>query len=198
MAKIKLNISILKLLQNKTTEMALEKLKFPIGQFDKPTTITKDCIEQWINAISTFPARLTSEVSNLTDEQLDTPYRPNGWTIRQVIHHCADSHMNSLTRLKLTLTEDHPTIKPYFEERWAELADSKSMPISSSLKMLEGIHERWTVLLKNLTEENYKLVFIHPEHGKSFRIDENIGVYAWHCNHHLAHITETKKRHHWK
>lgn len=198
MAKIKLNISILKLLQNKTTEMALEKLKFPIGQFDKPTTITKDSIEQWINAISTFPARLTSEVSNLTDEQLDTPYRPNGWTIRQVIHHCADSHMNSLTRLKLTLTEDHPTIKPYFEERWAELADSKNMPISSSLKMLEGIHERWTVLLKNLTEENYKLVFIHPEHGKTFRIDENIGVYAWHCNHHLAHITETKKRHHWK
>ncbi|ASS49493.1 MAG: metal-dependent hydrolase [Candidatus Fluviicola riflensis] len=180
------------------TEMELEKLKFPIGQFDKPTTITHDILEQWIDDISTFPARLTSEVIHLTDEQLDTHYRPDGWTIRQVVHHCADSHMNSLTRLKLTLTEDGPTIKPYFEERWAELADTKNMPIQSSLKMLEGIHERWTVLLKNLTDENYKQVFIHPEHGKTFRIDENIGVYAWHCNHHLAHITETKKRHNWK
>lgn len=178
--------------------MEIEKLKFPIGQFNKPEKITKDVLEQWVNDISTFPARLTSEVINLTDEQLDTQYRPDGWTIRQVIHHCADSHMNSLTRLKLTLTEDEPTIKPYFEDRWAELADTKNMPVQPSLKMLEGIHERWTVLLKKLTDENYKRVFIHPEHGKTFRVDENIGVYAWHCNHHLAHITETKKRHHWR
>ncbi|MFD2033600.1 YfiT family bacillithiol transferase [Belliella marina] len=178
--------------------MEIEKLKFPIGKFDKPTTITKNIVEQWIDDISTFPARLTGEVINLTDEQLDTEYRPNGWTIRQVIHHCADSHMNSLTRLKLALTEDEPTIKPYFEERWAELVDTKNMPIQSSLKILEGVHERWTALLKNLTDENYKRVFIHPEQGMKFRVDENIGVYAWHCHHHLAHITETKKRHNWK
>lgn len=178
--------------------MELEKLKFPIGKFDKPLTITEEILNQWIEAISTFPARLNQEVINLTDEQLDTQYRPNGWTIRQVIHHCADSHMNSLTRLKLALTEDEPTIKPYLEERWAELIDTKKMPIQSSLKILEGIHERWTVLLKNLTSENCKRYFFHPQLGIKCRVDENIGLYAWHCNHHLSHITETKKRHNWK
>ena len=178
--------------------MDIDNLKFPIGRFNKPTTITNSILEHWIDDISTFPARLASEVINLTNEQLDTHYRPNGWTIRQVIHHCADSHMNSLTRLKLTLTEENPIIKPYFEERWAELVDTKNMPIQSSLKMLEGIHERWAVLLNDLTTDQLERTFIHPEHGNTFRIDENIGVYAWHCNHHLAHITETKKRHNWK
>jgi hypothetical protein len=175
-----------------------EKLKFPIGKFDSPTTITKDILEKWIADIATFPKRLSAEVIHLTDEQLDTQYRPDGWTIRQVVHHCADSHMNSLIRLKLALTEDQPTVKPYFEERWAELPDVKNMPIEPSLKMIEGIHERWAVLLNNLTEEQYERTFIHPEHGKIFRVDENIGVYAWHCNHHLAHITETKKRKNFK
>ncbi|MFC4872362.1 YfiT family bacillithiol transferase [Negadavirga shengliensis] len=178
--------------------MTIEKLKFPIGKFESPATITKDVLAKWISDISLFPVRLSSEVSYLTDEQLDTPYRPEGWTIRQVVHHCADSHMNSLTRLKLALTEDRPTIKPYFEDRWAELVDAKNMPIGPSIKMIEGIHERWTILLNNLTEEQYGRVFIHPEQGKTFRIDENIGLYAWHCNHHLAHITETKKRNNWR
>lgn len=178
--------------------MTLEQLKYPIGKFEKPKIITKDILAKWISEISTFPTKLTDEVNHLTDRQLDTQYRPDGWTIRQVVHHCADSHMNSLTRLKLTLTEDQPTIKPYYEDRWAELIDAKNMPINPSLKMLEGIHERWTVLLNNMTEEQYERIFIHPEHGKTFRVDENIGVYAWHCNHHLAHITETKKRNNWK
>ncbi len=178
--------------------MTLEQLKFPIGKFEKPTTITKDDLLNWISEISTFPSRLKNEVNHLTNQQLDTQYRPEGWTIRQVVHHCADSHMNSLIRLKLTLTEEKPTVKPYYEERWAELADSKNMPIEPSLKMIEGIHERWTVLLNNLSESDYSKIFIHPEHGKAFRIDENIGMYAWHCNHHLAHITETKKRNNWK
>ena len=178
--------------------MTLEQLKFPIGKFEKPTTITKDDLLNWISEISTFPSRLKNEVNHLTNQQLNTQYRPEGWTIRQVVHHCADSHMNSLIRLKLTLTEDQPTVKPYYEERWAELADSKNMPIEPSLKMIEGIHERWTVLLNNLSESDYSKIFIHPEHGKAFRIDENIGMYAWHCNHHLAHITETKKRNNWK
>jgi len=178
--------------------MTLEELKYPIGKFEKPTTITKEILSKWIDAISSFPTKLKKEVDHLTDAQLDTQYRPGGWTIRQVVHHCADSHMNSLTRLKLALTEDQPTIKPYYEERWAELADSKNMPVAPALKMLEGIHERWTVLLNQLTEEQNQREFIHPEHGKTFRIDENIGVYAWHCNHHLAHITEAKKRNNWK
>jgi hypothetical protein len=178
--------------------MTSEQLKFPIGKFEKPKTITKDDLLKWISEISTFPTRMKNEVNNLTNQQLDTQYRPEGWTIRQVVHHCADSHMNSLTRFKLTLTEDKPTVKPYYEERWAELADSKNMPIEPSLKMIEGIHERWTVLLNNLTESDYSKIFIHPEHGKEYRMDENIGLYAWHCNHHLAHITETKKRNNWK
>jgi hypothetical protein len=177
--------------------MDIEKLKFPIGKFDKPITITRDILNKWISDISTFHNRLSNEVSSLNDEQLDTFYRPEGWTIRQVIHHCADSHMNSLIRFKLALTEDQPTIKPYYEDRWAELIDTKSMPVLPSLKIIEGIHERWVMLLNNLTDEQYGRTFIHPEHGKTFRIDENIGLYAWHCNHHLAHITETKKRNNW-
>ncbi len=177
--------------------MTLTQLKYPIGTFEKPTVITRAILTQWISEISSFPARLINEVTHLTDDQLNTPYRPDGWTIRQVVHHCADSHMNALIRLKLTLTEDRPTIKPYFEERWAELADTKNMPIEPALKMIEGLHERWVALLNTLAEEQYGRIFIHPEHGREFSVDENIGIYAWHCNHHLAHITETKKRNNW-
>ncbi|MFN8415619.1 MAG: putative metal-dependent hydrolase [Cytophagaceae bacterium] len=177
--------------------MDIETLRFPIGKFEKPAVITKELLEKWITEISTFPERIAKEVKHLSDEQLDTTYRPEGWTIRQVVHHCADSHMNSFTRLKLTLTEDQPTIKPYYEERWAELPDSKTLSITPSLLMIEAIHHRWVVLLKSLKVEQLEGVFIHPEHGRMFRVDENMGVYAWHCNHHLAHITETKKRNNW-
>jgi len=177
--------------------MNLEKLKFPIGLYEKPSVISSDILKNYILDISTFPTRLRNEVAGLSEQQLDTPYREGGWTIRQVVHHCADSHMNSLIRFKLALTEDKPTIKSYFEERWAELEDSKNMPIEPSLKLLEGLHERWTILLQRLTKEQLERSFIHPEHGKEFRIDENIGVYAWHCNHHLAHITELKKSKNW-
>jgi hypothetical protein len=179
-------------------EHELEILRFPIGRFKKPEIISKDLIRQWISDIESFSSKIKKEVIHLSDEQLDTPYREKGWTIRQVVHHCADSHMNALTRIKLTLTEDKPVVKPYLEDRWAELADSKTMPVESSLMMLEGIHVRWTVLLNSLSEQDYLKSFFHPEHGKEFHVDENIGVYAWHCNHHLAHITELKKRKNWK
>lgn len=175
----------------------MEQLRFPIGKFEKPAAIRREHLLKWVEDISTFPARLKKEVLHLNGQQLDTPYRPEGWTLRQVLHHCADSHMNSLTRLKLTLTEDKPTVKPYHEERWAELADSKTMPIEPSLLMLEGIHARWTVVLHNLSELHYSKLFVHPQHKKEFRLDEYIGMNAWHCNHHLAHITETKKRNNW-
>lgn len=177
--------------------MTIEQLKYPIGKFEKTTTITNDTLSKWISDIASFPQRIKNEVRGLTDEQLDTPYRPDGWTIRQVVHHCADSHMNSLIRLKLALTEDQPTVKPYYEERWAELADSKNMSIEPSLKIIEGIHQKWALLLTNLTENEFGKMFIHPEHGNTVRIDENVGLYAWHCNHHLAHITEAKKRNNW-
>lgn len=177
--------------------MNLEQLKYPIGKYKKADSISKELLNAWISELESFPKNLASEVELLSDEQLDTPYRPEGWTIRQVVHHCADSHMNSLMRFKLALTEDQPTIKPYREEKWAELEDSSVMPIASSLLMIEGIHNRWTYLLSKLTDEQLSRVFIHPDHGKSIRIDENVGLYAWHCRHHLAHITETKKRYGW-
>jgi hypothetical protein len=175
----------------------LDTLKFPIGKFNKPVVILEENITHWIEQIETFPQRLKAEVKDLSKEQLDTVYRPDGWTIRQVVHHCADSHMNSYTRFKLALTEDKPIIKPYYEERWAELADARSGPIDFSLQLLEGLHARWTIVLKSLTKEDLKRSFIHPEHGKELFLSENIGVYAWHCNHHLAHITELKKRNGW-
>jgi hypothetical protein len=168
--------------------MQIQDLKYPIGNFQKPTCITHEILDTWISEIETFPKRLTELVANLTEGQLNTSYRPNGWTIRQVVHHCAHSHANSFIRIKLALTEDKPTIKPYHEDRWAEMDDSKDLPIAASLKIIEGIHERWTVLLKHLSDEQLARTFIHPEHGKAFRIDENIGIYAWHCQHHLAHI----------
>ncbi|AKD05320.1 YfiT family bacillithiol transferase [Pontibacter korlensis] len=176
----------------------LDELKYPIGLYVKPAELTNEILRQSIAEISAFPQRLRSEVEHLSEAQLNTAYRPGGWTIRQVVHHCADSHMNSLIRFKLALTEDKPTIKPYYEDRWAELADSKNMPIAPSLKMLEGIHERWTVLLNALTQEQLKRVFVHPEHGKEFSLEESIGSYAWHCNHHLAHITAAKESNGWK
>ncbi|MGD1045503.1 MAG: YfiT family bacillithiol transferase [Bacteroidota bacterium] len=178
--------------------MTIEELKYPIGKFVKPNTFTPEILSQYIHTIELFPSKLRTEVEKLTDEQLDTPYRPDGWTIRQVVHHCADSHMNSVTRFKLALTEDKPTIKPYFEDRWAELADSKSMPIEPALKILEGLHQRWVVLLKSLTKEDLEKSFIHPEHGKELRLNATLGIYAWHCNHHLAHITSLKQLRLWK
>ena len=177
--------------------MSSQELKYPIGIYSKPQEITQELLSEYILAISTFPEKLKNEVHTLTDSQLDTPYRPGGWTIRQVVHHCADSHMNSLVRFKLALTEDNPTIKPYYEDRWAELADSKSMPVDAALKMIDGIHARWTVLLTSLSERELSRTFFHPESNKKYRLDETIGVYAWHCNHHLAHITTAKKANKW-
>jgi hypothetical protein len=179
------------------TTNTLESLRFPIGKFEAPEILTQELLHGFIKDIETFPGRLKQAVDGLNDEQLDTRYRPDGWTIRQVVNHCADSHMNSLIRFKLALTEEEPTIKPYDEERWAELADSKTMPVTPALLLLEGLHQRWTVLLKSLRPEDLKKTFIHPEHGKRFRLDENIGVYAWHGNHHLAHITTLKKSKNW-
>jgi hypothetical protein len=173
--------------------MTLEELKFPIGKFIKPKEITTKTLAGYINDIFIFPTRLRVEVANLSNDQLDTTYRTDGWTIRQVVHHCADSHMNSLIRFKLALTEEKPVIKPYYEDRWAELSDSKSMPIESSIKILEGTHERWIELLKGMTKEQLSRSYIHPEHGRELRLDESAALYAWHGKHHLAHIATLKK-----
>jgi hypothetical protein len=176
----------------------LENLRYPIGKYVKPESFTKGVITDFIRIISNFPDKLKKEVAHLSDEQLNTQYRPDGWTILQVVHHCADSHLNSFIRFKLTLTEDKPTIKPYFEDRWAELADGKSIPIDSSLVLLDGLHRRWTVLLISLSDSELERKFIHPEYGKELQLNEFIGFYAWHCEHHLRHITDLKNRNNWK
>lgn len=175
----------------------MNPLSYPIGVYKKRLPITADRIAKDIADIDAFPRRIRQAVSNMNDAQLDTPYRPDGWTVRQVVHHCSDSHMNALIRFKLALTEDQPTIRPYFEERWAELADSKSMDIEPALTLLDGLHARWTCLLRSLSAEDLARKYVHPEYGQVYALEELIGQYAWHCNHHLAHVTELMKREGW-
>ncbi|WP_420849533.1 YfiT family bacillithiol transferase [Paenibacillus montanisoli] len=177
--------------------MDLYKHRFPIGEFEWEGEISEGQRAAWIEDINALPALLRSAVSGLSEEQLDTPYRDGGWTVRQVVHHIADSHMNSFIRFKLSLTEDNPTIRPYYEDRWAELADTKSAPIELSLSLIEALHERWSRLLGSLSEKDYCRTFFHPESKRTFRLDYNLGVYAWHGKHHLAHITELAKRLGW-
>jgi hypothetical protein len=176
---------------------AFEKLRYPIGQFIAPTQYTAEYLSNKIADIASFPERLKKEVSTLTNAQLDTQYRPDGWTIRQVIHHCADSHMNCFIRIKWALTEETPTIKFYHEELWAELHDNTTIPIGPTLSLLEGLHFRLEFLMNSLSKTDLQKSFIHPANNKEYKLEEIIGTYAWHSNHHLAHITELKKRKVW-
>ena len=169
-------------------------LRYPIGEFD-PSTIDIARRAEHIRTYSELPEKLGAAVDGLTDEQLDTPYRPEGWTLRQTVHHLADSHMNGLVRVKLALTEEKPTIRPYLEDRWAELPD-KSMPIESSMKILEGVHSRVAEILKNLADDDFNRKFIHPDTGE-WTLDGFIALYAWHSRHHTAHITSARERNGW-
>ncbi|RZN79705.1 MAG: putative metal-dependent hydrolase [Winogradskyella sp.] len=169
-----------------------QKLRYPIGEFQAPEIISKDQKEKWITDIENFPNSVEGITKSLSNSELNYRYRPDGWTIKQVVHHCADSHINSIIRFKLSLTEDTPTIRPYFENRWAELTDYEH-DIDTALSILKGIHAKLGILLKNLSDNELKLKFIHPEHGKSFTLEETIGTYAWHSNHHLAHIKQALK-----
>jgi len=172
--------------------MSEHNLKYPIGHFVNPVLISRAELVNWIEIIGRFPEVLQNEMETLSDTLLDTPYREGGWTIRQVVHHCADSHINAFIRFKLALTEDNPVIKPYNEALWAEISDSKSLPVEFSLSILKGLHYRWYVVLKNMDDEMLKRKYTHPEHGTEFTLEEAIGMYAWHCNHHLAHIKLVK------
>ena len=166
---------------------ALEKLKYPVGLYEpnkNPTDSEKAC---WINVIASFPDKVHTLVGDISNEQLNWKYRPEGWSVRQVIHHCVDSHMNALIRFKLALTEDCPTIRPYFEDRWARLIDHEA-DVSGSLNILRDLHDKWCIILNALTAEDLKREFIHPQYGQKFNLAETIGNYAWHCRHHLAHI----------
>ncbi len=168
----------------------MQSLKYPVGPYQDPEQISRDKTEEWINDIRRFPQKLAALTINLRNDQLNWPYRPGGWTIQQVVHHCADSHMNSFIRFKLAMTEDGPTIKPYLEHLWANMPDTLNANIRDSLSILEGLHRRWVILLDNLQQEDLQREFVHPEHGKRFTLGESIALYAWHCNHHLAHVEQ--------
>lgn len=168
--------------------MDIEHLQFPIGRFAAPSNYTSEFIKTCIDEIEAFPTLLKELTKDLNSALLNLTYRPNGWKVKQVVHHCADSHMNSFIRFKLALTENQPTIKPYFEERWAELTDSLENNIEDSILLLSALHRKWVILLRSLTEEQLDLEFIHPEHGKKISLKENIATYAWHGKHHLEHI----------
>ncbi len=175
----------------------MEDLRYPIGKPNIPKEISDRNIKDWIKVIELFPSKLKKLVSSLSDDQLNTQYRDGGWTIRQVVHHCADSHHNSYTRFKWTLTEDKPVIKAYYEDRWAELKDSKDGPISLSINSLIALHNKWVYFLKLLTPADLEKYFIHPEGNEKVTLKENIGIYAWHCNHHYAHIEQLIKHRNW-
>ena len=172
-------------------------LSYPIGNYKSPEFIDAQCIDRWINEIEALPAQMRSAVEGLSEDQLNTEYRPGGWTIKQVINHVPDSHLNSYVRFHWMLTEDNPRIKAYDEKRWAELEYHKAMPIEVSLTLLESIHRRWVYLLKSLTTADYSMSFIHPETNEINLLSNTIGMYAWHGKHHLAHINNLKKRMGW-
>lgn len=179
------------------TNPELEKLKYPIGKFECPSIISEKHIKSWISILEDFPNRLENLVKGLSDDQLNTIYRQEGWTIRQVVHHLADSHHHSYSRFKWALTEDKPVIKGYYEDRWAELIDSKLAPIHMSLLHLSAVHYKLVYLLKTLNSTDLNKFFIHPETNKKVLLSYNIGNYAWHSNHHYAHIENLMKRNNW-
>ncbi len=171
--------------------------RYPIGPFEPPASWTPDDAEGWRRIIADLPAAMRGAVAGLDEDQLDEAYREGGWSVRQVVHHVVDSHVNAFCRCKLALTEDMPTIKPYREALWAELADGKSGPIEPSLLVLDGLHARWSRLLAGFTESDWHREFVHPEHGASFTLGRTVAMYAWHGQHHVAHITALRKRRRW-
>ena len=177
--------------------MDIERLKYPIGKYERPTIVTEAHRNAWMKDLAAAPGALTSTVKDLTDAQLDTPYREGGWTVRQVVHHVPDSHMNAYIRFKWTLTEEMPTIKAYFEDRWAKLEDANVAPVEVSLSLLDALHKRWVLLLKSMKSDDFKRIYIHPQYGREFSLEEVLGLYAWHGKHHRAHIEALKQRMGW-
>jgi len=168
-------------------------LRYPIGKFQFPDAVSAGDRRRFIDEIAEAPAHLRAAVAGLSEAQLETPYRPGGWTVRQVVHHVPDSHLNSYVRYRLALTEDDPVIKPYAENRWALLPDARKAPVEVSLQLLESLHQRWVALLASLDEEEWRRTFRHPELGP-VRLDQNAALYAWHGRHHVAHIMALRER----
>lgn len=171
-----------------TTDLELKK--FPIGKFQWPEQIGEDTLRIWIKLLADFPGRLRALIVDVSEEQLEQQYRPGSWTVREILHHIPDSHMNGYMRVKLALTEDNPTIKPYDENAWTQLADVQSVDVKVSLDLLNNVHIRWVALAKSLNTAELRRTFYHPENKVSVSVAEQIGLYAWHGEHHLAHIRE--------
>ena len=175
----------------------IESLKYPIGKFSMIENPTDANRQQWLNDLASLPGRLESMTATLNEMQLDTPYRPDGWTVRQVVHHLADSHLNAFCRIKLVLTEESPVIKPYHEGEWAKMKDYYELPIDHSIGILRGLHARMVFVLKNMTTSERAKFYVHPQYGKNYPLETVMALYAWHSNHHLAHIESLKKRNQW-
>src|SRR6184192_2526120 len=182
--------------ESRSEEVVMTDLRYPVGKLRMDGNITEAERRDLIESIAQAPARLRAAVEGLSPEQLDTPYRDGGWTVRQVVHHLPDSHLNAYVRFKLALTEDQPTIKPYMEDRWAELPDTRATPLEVSLALLESLHTRWVRLLRSLKPEDWKRSFRHPELGV-VPLEKNLALYSWHGQHHVAHVTELRKRMRW-
>lgn len=174
----------------------MEDPRYPIGKYIVQPFSEKQ-LQEWLNDIQFLPQHLENAILNLDAAQLDTPYRESGWTVKQLVHHVADSHMNAYTRFKLALTEDNPTIKPYDEAAWAEMADTKIVPINISLTLLHALHNRWNVVLQNMSREDMDRTVFHPEHKKEMTLWYLLGMYAWHGKHHVAHVTALRERMRW-
>ena len=171
-------------------------LRYPTGKFVPPAKSSKESRSQGIETIAETPAMLRAAVLGLDEDQLDTPYREGGWTLRQVVHHVPDSHLNAYVRLKLALTEPGPVIKPYDEAAWANLVDTTAVPIDVSLNLLDAVHTRWVALLRSMSDDDFRREYVHPESGRH-TLDYLVAMYAWHGPHHVAHITTTRSRLGW-
>jgi hypothetical protein len=174
----------------------MDTLKYPVGKYAEQP-FSDNQLKAWMADIQFLPQHIEHAIINLDEEQLETPYRPGGWTVKQLVHHVADSHMNAYIRFKLGLTEDNPTIKPYDQDAWSTMADTKNLPINISITLLHALHKRWYEILKNISAEEWNRIVIHPEYKKEMTLWYLLGMYAWHSRHHVAHITSLRERMKW-
>ncbi len=175
----------------------LELLKYPIGKYQKPAAYSPELLREWMTLIAALPSWMDVVIENLDEQQLQTAYRPGGWTVNQVVHHLADSHMNAYMRFKLAITEDNPQVKPYMEARWAELPDNFSTPVNVSVTLLHALHRRWDALMQGMSDADWQRTFYHPEHKRDIPLWEIAALYAWHGRHHMEQVRSLRNRMNW-